>query len=174
MRRSQWIVFVQVSILVLLFWGGTAAAQAATPRWLISNARTKTVALTLIAGWHGTNGGLNFDGYSDGQMKVVVPVGWKITVIYSNQNAASHSVIFVRYQRRIPVMGFTPAFPHAESADPMNGSAMNSKPQRFTFVANRAGTYRIVCGVPDHALSGMWDYFVVSPTTQKGFLVLDQ
>ena len=34
------------------------------------------------------------------------------------------------------------------------------------FTANKAGTYRLACGVPGHALSGMWDTFIVSASAK--------
>jgi uncharacterized cupredoxin-like copper-binding protein len=32
----------------------------------------------------------------------------------------------------------------------------------FSFVANKAGTYAIVCAVPGHAVAGMWDVLKVT------------
>jgi hypothetical protein len=36
-----------------------------------------------------------------------------------------------------------------------------------TFTADKAGTYLIVCGVPGHAVSGMWVVLQVSPSATR-------
>jgi hypothetical protein len=45
------------------------------------------------------------------------------------------------------------------------GQVSNAAHQ-FTFTANKAGTYMIICAYPGHAIAGMWDTFVVSSTAK--------
>ncbi len=39
---------------------------------------------------------------------------------------------------------------------------MKGTTQKFSFIADKAGKYAIVCGVPGHDAAGMWDTLVVS------------
>ena len=95
--------------------------SAATPRWLVADARARTAHLTLIASWGSANGGLNFDGYSNGRMVVTVPLGWKVQITFSNQSDAPHSAAVVAYQNPVPETGFKPAFKNAQSPHPLDG-----------------------------------------------------
>jgi uncharacterized cupredoxin-like copper-binding protein len=36
----------------------------------------------------------------------------------------------------------------------------------MTFTAPDSGKYRIICGVPGHALSGMWIWMVIDPSAK--------
>jgi plastocyanin len=136
-----------------------AHRPAGTPRWLVVNGRT--VTLTLTAAYTGTGGGFNFDGDAKGKMVVSVPVGDTVNVIFTNRSAVPHSAVITAYSKRTSVSGFTPVFRGAESKNPARGITKGTT-QRFSFVANKVGTYAIVCAVPGHAVGGMWDVFKVT------------
>jgi hypothetical protein len=55
-----------------------------------------------------------------------------------------------------------PAFPGSSSPDPSAGIAKLKVPQVFSFTASKVGTYAILCGVPGHAIGGMWNVFKVA------------
>lgn len=152
--------------------GSAHGGRAAALRWLATDAKTKTVHLRLIASWHDANGGLNFNGYANGQMVVTVPLAWKVQVTFSNESAAQHSAEVVAYRLPVPEGNFKPAFKNAHSAHPEEGVDQTAKPQTFTFTASKAGTYMIVCAVPGHANGGMWDTLVVSRSAQTGTLAI--
>lgn len=147
---------------------GTTPPPAKTPTWVTTAG--KVVHLTLISGWNTANAGFNFNGGAYGHMVVTVPLGDKVEATYTNNVAVFHDVDIIPYQKPLPSHSATPAFPGARSPLPafkpggppptLNG------PKTFSFVATKAGTYMIICGVPGHALAGMWDTFVVSPTAK--------
>jgi NAD(P)-dependent dehydrogenase (short-subunit alcohol dehydrogenase family) len=97
--------------------GGPRFVRAATPTWLHANVKAKTAYLTLIAGWSDADGGLNFDGYSNGTMLVTVPLGWHVQVAFSNHSAAPHSVEVIAYHTPVPETGVRAAFKNAQSPD---------------------------------------------------------
>ena len=59
------------------------------------------------------------------------------------------------------VMSGTPAIPRAYSINLQNGIGPG-KSDVLRFTAGKPGEYYMVCGVPGHAASGMWDPFHVS------------
>jgi uncharacterized cupredoxin-like copper-binding protein len=136
-------------------------ARAATPQWLAVNVKARTATLTLIAGYDDTLGGFNFDGYGKGKMVVSVPAGYRVNVVFSNRGKYPHSAVFVAYAHKGDVAGYTPAFRGAASPDNADG-VMAGTVQRFSFVANKVGTYAIVCGVSGHEGAGMWDVLKVT------------
>lgn len=160
-RRAARVLTGALALGLALPLATLVPAHAATPRWLVVNARKHTATLTLIAGYNGALGGLNFDGYGDGKMTVSVPRGYRVTVVFSNKGDAPHSVVIVPFARKDAQAGYTPAFRGAATPDHADGS-MGSKTMKFSFVASKAGAYAIVCGVPGHAGAGMWDKFKVT------------
>jgi hypothetical protein len=123
-------------------------------------------------------------------MVVTVPLGDKINAIFKNNATTPHDVLIVPFQTPPPSHSVTTAFPGASSNRGFGFGGGNGRrggngrggnggaprggftrpkpgtPMPFSFVANKAGTYMIICGVPGHALAGMWDTFVVSPTAK--------
>ena len=147
MRRA---IIAAAALLVVV-----PAAAAGAGRWITWNAAARTVDLTLVAGYDGSNNGFNFDGYGRGRLLVQVPLGWRVTVTCRNTGSMRHSCAIVRGP-----MTAVPAFPGATTPDPVLGLA-KGKTARFTFTASRAGTYRIACLVPGHEEARMWDVLVV-------------
>ncbi len=141
---------------------GAAAGPAKAPSWVTTTGAV--VHLTLISGWNNANAGFNFNGAAHGRMVVTVPLGDKVIIAYTNAVSMPHDVDIIRYQTPLPGRGVPPAFPGAttfKQGTPLPGKGVR---QTATFVANKAGRYMIICGVPGHAAGGMWDTFVVSPT----------
>ena len=58
----------------------SAQEQAVDPTWLTFDAAAKTVRFQLIAGLTALNGAFNFNGFHDGGLTLVVPVGWKTQI----------------------------------------------------------------------------------------------
>jgi sulfocyanin len=155
------------TVLALALPGLPAAAAhrpAGTPRWLVVSGRTAT--LTLIAAYNGALGGFNFNGDAKGKMVVSVPAGYTVIVNFSNRGTVPHSAVITAYNKRNSPSGFPLAFHGSGSPNPVSGIG-KGKTQRFSFVANKAGTYAIVCAVPSHAVAGMWDVFKVTPSGSK-------
>jgi FtsP/CotA-like multicopper oxidase with cupredoxin domain len=145
------------------------AASAGVSRWLSWNAAARSVSLTLVAGFDGSNNGFNFDGYGRGKLLVRVPLGWRVTVTCKNAGTMRHSCAIVRGP-----MTAAPAFRGATTSNPVLGLRPGQTAQ-FTFTASRAGSFRIACLVAGHEEARMWDVLVVGgvkrPTisTRTGF-----
>lgn len=140
----------------------TLSAHNESAKWLTVNRASKTVALKLIADDTADNGGLNFDGYSQGTMNVEVPQGWTVRVSFQNHSSMMpHSVMIVPYAQRTNVSGFTTAFRGASTPRSTSGITQGTT-QSFSFKANKSGTYAMVCAMPGHSAGGMWDKFTVS------------
>jgi len=164
---------------------GTSAAPA-NPTQFVSTSG-KIVKLSLIADYNNTNAGFNFDGGAHGRMIVTVPLGDIIVATYKNNAATGHDVLVVPYQKTLPTHSVPTAFPGSSYGAPSFGKGgrrpgsgrpptggppaggfpgVSHTAHTFMFVANKPGTYMIICGYPGHAIAGMWDTFVVSSTAK--------
>lgn len=138
-------------------------------RWLTWNTSSHTTTLTLVAGLTNAISGFNFNGYGQGQMVISVPVGYHVTVNFSNQGALPHSAeVTPSADKNLP-SNFPLAFPGAASINPGSG-IVKGQTANFSFVANKAGSYALVCGVPGHAAAGMWDVFKVTAGGQPSLV----
>jgi sulfocyanin len=121
----------------------------------------KTVSLKLFAAHGSVNGGMNFNGASNGGSTITVPVGWSVSWNFTNEDAIPHSAIVLVNKMPLPAQPQDPAIPRAYTKDVTGGLPTNGTDQT-TFKASSAGQYVIACGVPGHAPSGMWIRFDVS------------
>ena len=121
----------------------------------------KTVSLKLFAAHGSVNGGMNFNGASNGGSTITVPAGWTVMLSFTNQDAIPHSAIVLPNTMPFPAQPQDPAIPRAYTRDVTGGIPTNGTDQT-TFKASTAGQYVIACGVPGHAPSGMWIHFDVS------------
>jgi sulfocyanin len=191
---GMWDTFVVSSTAKTASVTFNQAAVAGTPPASTTPAKTSglistsgsTVSLTLIAGYNNNNDGFNFDGGAHGTMVVTVPLGAKVNAVFKNNVTTPHDVLIIPFQNPPPSHSVATAFPGASSSRGFGGAGGRTggrggnggapgrgfgfpkpgTPMPFSFVANKAGTYMIICGVPGHALAGMWDRFVVSPTAK--------
>lgn len=128
---------------------------------------TRTVRLLLVGNATPRDGGFNFDGYGDGAMHVTVPLGWRIDVTCKNASTVlSHSCAVIDRRRLAPTAAPI-AFAGASTPNPKEGIAPGAT-VKFSFVAARAGTYRIACLVSGHEIDGMWDWFRVRKGATPG------
>jgi sulfocyanin len=148
--------------------GTTAAASAAASDssvkvnvFLSYDPAAKTVSLKLFAAHGSVNGGMNFNGASNGGSTITVPVGWTVSWSFKNEDAIPHSAIVLPNKMPFPAQPQEPAIPRAYTSDVTGGLPTNGTDQT-TFKASPAGEYLIACGVPGHAPSGMWIHFNVS------------
>jgi sulfocyanin len=133
-------------------------------KYLSYDPADSTVHLRLVAAATGTLGGLNFNGGSNGDQTVTVPVGWTMDIDFLNEDAIPHSAIVIADQKPIPASPTKAAFPRAYTAHLFDGLSPQTGHDTMHFKADQAGHYLIACGVPGHAVSGMYINFVVSPT----------
>jgi hypothetical protein len=98
---------------------------------------------------------MNFNGYAHGDMTFTAPKGTPIRVILRTLGAQMpHSAVVTDWSHRQEVAAFPPAFAGAATDQPTQGTMKGQ--QSFSFVADKPGEYAIVCGIPGHALAGMW------------------
>jgi sulfocyanin len=115
----------------------------------------KTVALKVLAAHGSVNGGLNFNGASNGGATITIPAGWTVAMAFLNEDAIPHSAILLPNKMPFPAQPQDPAIPRAYTADVTAGLG-TGKTDQTTFKASPAGEYLLACGVPGHAPSGMW------------------
>ncbi|MGH7544784.1 MAG: sulfocyanin-like copper-binding protein [Gemmatimonadota bacterium] len=150
---------------------GTATVAASTdtiaPEWIHFDADAKTVQLAITAALTHVNGGWNFNGYANGDLTIAVPLGWRVHVDFVSRDAnVPHSLgIITGEPGKLPPSGdqalSNVAFRGAYTY-PFTQGLGAYKAQSFDFTADKAGTFILYCGVPGHAASGMWDYFIVA------------
>lgn len=139
-------------------------ADTLAPDWLSFDAEAKKIDLKITAALTSRNGGWNFNGYTNGDLKITVPLGWRVSMTFvSRDGNVPHSVGVIEADpSALPPSGenakvaLRGAFSH-----PFTQGSGAYKEQTFDFTANKAGTFILYCGVPGHAASGMWDYFAV-------------
>lgn len=135
---------------------GDAAKPPGGSKWLKYDAATKTATFALVAGAPGGTGGpFNFNGYTTGNAALVVPPGTKVVVNFENQDGTPHSAVVIGGNGPLPNIGGDAAIPAAYTRELIQGLAQGGK-DVMRFTAPASGSYRIICGVPGHALSGMW------------------
>jgi len=163
--------------------GGVLAAAGAgalnaqnggsTPEWMSVDHDGKTVMLEVVAGATGANNNWNYNGFASGEKTIVVPVGYTVTLVFKNNDAAMvHSAGVGQMETTWPPMytAVTPVFDGAVSANPtdMVNATKSGATETLEFVAETAGEYALICYIPAHALTGMWLGFRVSADGEVG------
>ena len=102
-------------------------------------------------------------GYGNGEMSVIVPLGWTVRVDFENKGLAAlpHSLVILNPVTPLPIEDGVPAFPRALTVRLVSG-LLAGETDSFEFVANKEGRFLFFCGVTGHGVAGMWDYLVVS------------
>jgi Sulfocyanin (SoxE) domain len=130
---------------------GTGSGTPPDPnQYLKVDAQTRTAVLTLIAGYPASDYQFNYDGYTDGQLFVQVPVGWQLTVQCANRSTINNSCAVVADGHATE-----PADPDWSTPDPQKGLNPGASAS-FVFAPQTAGSYRIASLVAGSEASGMW------------------
>ncbi len=149
-----------------------AQQQQVDAKWLSFDPATKTAKFQLIAGLTGVNGALNFNGFRDGGLTLVIPVGWKAEIAFRNHDGMlPHSAEVISPQTPLPVQPVSPAIPRAFTLKLATGLPPQAT-DVMRFAAKPPGEYLIFCGVPGHGAAGMWIRLRVSATAQMPALFL--
>jgi hypothetical protein len=145
---------------------GATQQPAIDPAWLSFDAPARTARFQLIAGLTGVNGALNFNGFRDGGLSFVVPVGWKTEIDFRNHDGMlPHSAEVIAPRTPLPVEPVDPAIPRAFTLRLAEGLPSEAT-DTMRFTAQPAGDYLIFCAVPGHGASGMWIRLRVSATAK--------
>jgi sulfocyanin len=146
-----------------------ASAAKADNQWLSFDAATNTVTFKLEAGTNtaavAVKSPFNFNGYTNGEATLVVPPKSKIVLPFVNEDGTPHSAEIIADKEPMPNAGGEPAIPRAYTNKVVEGMAQGET-DVIRFTAPDTGSYRIICGVPGHALSGMWLWFKVDPAAK--------
>lgn len=152
-----------------------AAAEPTVPSWMKWDAGTNTVELWIKAAYNGNNGSWNFNGYYDGGVNIVVPVGSTVLVHFESVSGDfPHSLVVTRPypEGEIPEKAGREevAIPRAYTRSPVGGCLSCEEDVRFK--AKKAGQYYFFCGVASHGISGMWIRFEVSEQAAEPHIIV--
>lgn len=156
--------------------GGTdtgATDELQMPDWYQYDEANNTVTLDIASGTSSDNNYWNFNGYYNGDITVVVPVGTTVTINSSNEdpNNMVHSIGVAPFTSNPPAMvDPEPVFEGAITSNAASATEATAtgESESITFTANQAGEYSLACYVPGHAVAGMWILFTVSDAGEAG------
>jgi plastocyanin len=134
-------------------------AAAADSQFLKWDPASKTVTFQLVAG------PFAFNGFTNGGGTLTVPPGTTNTWNFVQNDGTPHSAEVASGTGPLPNSGGNPAIPRAYTNKVVEGLVQGAT-DVIAFTAPDSGTYRIICGVPGHALSGMWLWFKVDPSVK--------
>ncbi len=134
--------------------------------WLVADSSSRTVTLDLEVTARAGAGSALVNGYRSGGLRIIVPVGWTIRWSWRSSDAsAPHSLVVMVQREKIPLEGGRPSFSNAMTRMVTEGLRPGQADQS-TFVAEEAGWYWMMCGVPSHGLNGEWLELRVDPETR--------
>jgi Sulfocyanin (SoxE) domain len=133
------------------------------PPWVAVDPATQTVTLTLEVARPAGAASAHINGEHDGSVQVVVPRGWTVQWRWKNlDESAPHSLVVMVEREKLPMEGGRPSFTNAMSRSVTSGLPAGGT-DNTTFVAEDAGWYWVLCGVPGHAIGGEWIGLKVDP-----------
>lgn len=144
------------------FVGGKFVQVAGQPRWMQQDVAERIVHLDVTVAQNSSSGQYNFNGAGKGALTVTVPQNWLVQIHFSNAADLPHSLLVQKTAPALPVQPGAPAFVGATTPNAASGQNTGQGAD-LQFRPTAPGRYWLICGVPGHAISGMWDYFVVSP-----------
>jgi FtsP/CotA-like multicopper oxidase with cupredoxin domain len=150
-----------------------AAAAPSASDWFIVDEDAQTVTINLVAGLTSDNNYWNYNGLYGGRGGITVPEGFTVTVNFENRDPAmAHSVGVGERTASYPTnfQNPQPVFAGAMSSNPtsMTAATMPGQSETFSFTADAAGEYALICYIAGHAATGMWLPFIVSADGSYG------
>jgi len=134
-----------------------------TPAWLVvdSAGRTVTVAFQVTSASGG--GPALINGHHNGALQIVVPLDWTVQWDWQSADSTSpHSLVVMAEREKLPTEGGQAAFTNAMTRMVTAGLKVGEG-DRTTFIADQAGWYWLLCGVPGHAIAGEYLGLRVDP-----------
>lgn len=149
-----------------------AAGPLVIPDWFVVDEASGAVRLAITAGATEAKNYWNFNGYTDGEIVIVVPEGTNVTIDFSNADPAmAHSLGLSRELANFAMPPAPdPAFPGAITKNPtsMVSSTLPGESETIEFVADEAGRYSLVCYIAGHTAVGMWIFFEIAADASVG------
>ena len=170
----------RIGLALALAWI-TAAATAAraqepiVPSWIHADAAAKRAVIEVEAGWNANNGTLNFNGYANGEIRIVIPVDWHILAKLHNADLTlAHSMVitkpFAKGQFPNEAGAQDAAIRRAYTSNPTGGIFNGSDEFDFTAAEKVIGDYYLFCGVTTHGVAGMWVHFAVRREAESPYI----
>jgi plastocyanin len=110
-------------------------------------------------------GPFDFNHFTNGGGTLTVPAGSTNVWNFLQNDGTPHSAEVASGSGSVPNSGGDPAIPRAYTNKVVEGMAQGAT-DVIRFTAPDTGSYRIICGVPGHALSGMWIWFKIDPAAK--------
>ncbi|MEO8139128.1 MAG: sulfocyanin-like copper-binding protein [Gemmatimonadota bacterium] len=151
----RWIRLLTPAVIL---FGPTVPGSAGSqlPEWITVDSAQQTVTLSLEALPGGPEGIATLNGNHHGGVQIVVPLNWTVKWIWVNRDSAqSHSLVVMVEREKLPMEGGRPSLDNAVSRAVTAGLKVGQR-DLTTFVADQAGWYWMLCGVPSHAIRGEW------------------
>jgi Sulfocyanin (SoxE) domain len=131
--------------------------------WLVADSAGRTVTLDLEVTARAGAGSALINGHRSGEARIIVPLGWTVRWNWRSSDAtAPHSLVVMVQREKLPLEGGRPSFSNAMTRMVTEGLRPGQTDQS-TFLADEAGWYWMMCGVPSHALNGEWLELRVDP-----------
>lgn len=163
-RAAVFVVMAFLYMRAPALWSqAPAPAPQAPPPWLATDSAARTVTLSLdVTAPAGAPSAL-IAGYRSGAVEIVVPLGWTVSWHWqSRDSTAPHSLVVMAEREKLPAQGGQPALDNAMTRM-VTAGLKPGQTDVTTFVADQAGWYWLLCGVPGHALKGEWLGLRVDP-----------
>jgi sulfocyanin len=149
----------------------TKGMQQVNPWEYIDNAH-KTVVFKIVAAATTDNNGFNFNGYAKGKATFIVPQGWIVDFIFTNNQVLRHSMGITSSLTLGPnvttVTSTTNPTLGISTGQTQYASFTTDPKALFT---TPPGKYYLVCLIAGHIAAGMWDNFTVSATATMPTIV---
>lgn len=148
------------------------SSNKSSPGWLTVDSAARTVTLTIEVTAPAGSPSALINGYRAGEARIIVPLGWTVKWNWRNTDPESpHSLVVMVQREKIPLEGGRPAFSNAMTRMVTSGLPPMATDETM-YVADEAGWYWLLCGVPDHALNGEWLELRVDPDVNVPSLFL--
>lgn len=152
----------------------TTSSLPAGAMMLPYNPSNKTVFLYLDSSSSGNP--LNYNGTGNDAIHVYIPAGWTLIVIYTNYASLNHDVVILQNTTATPNssdIGNDGKILAVAGGTPTNYEAgISTGSTASTSVTLPAGIYWFACGVPGHALAGMWGTIIASTSVTTPYVII--
>jgi hypothetical protein len=130
---------------------GTGSGTPPDPKgYMRADVASRTVVVTLVAGYPASDFQFNYNGYGNGSLVVTIPAGWQVTVQCENRGTVPNSCAVVSSRSDVK-----PIQPGWSTPDPVRGLDPGQSAS-FVFSPTNPGSFRIASLVGGNEASGMW------------------
>ena len=131
----------------------------------LSPTRDQTVLLNMVAQLTDANGGLNYNGYYNGNATITIPSNWGVVMNLWNNGVLPHSIMLSTPDQLQKGTDYVAAFQGAYTPNPIVGFT-GKQEQHFVAVESplplaTPGKFVLLCVIPGHASAGMWINLVI-------------